>query len=218
MDYYQKYQKYKFKYLNLLNQFGGGYTVQEFKELLKKTPDEKEIEGSICPITYFPVLKENAVLINNEIYDAIYLFKYILFFSKDSDDPSKLPLIPHNRNRFKIEMLFDIYDKGKKKYDEKEKIYFKIIILRCILVIELTKKLAIVQTGIRLPIQVLTTSAEKSANNIINKHKNISEKEMIKNVLNNYNFLAFLSDDIIKKNKITEVEVKDKNYKRFIPN
>jgi hypothetical protein len=58
-------------------------------------------------------------------------------------------------------MLFDIYDKGKKKYDEKEKIDFKIIILRCILVIELTKKLAIGRTGIRLPIQVLTTSAEK---------------------------------------------------------
>jgi hypothetical protein len=54
MDYYKnKYYKYKFKYYNLLNQSGTGYTDQEFKELLEKTPDDKEIEGSICPITYF---------------------------------------------------------------------------------------------------------------------------------------------------------------------
>jgi hypothetical protein len=40
---------------------------------------------------------------------------------------------------------------------------------------------------------------------------------MIKIVLNNYKILAFLSDDIIKKNKITEEKIKDDTYKRFIP-
>jgi hypothetical protein len=44
MDYYQKYQKYRFKYLNLLNQSGGTYTLEEFKEILeKKTEDDFKI-------------------------------------------------------------------------------------------------------------------------------------------------------------------------------
>ena len=60
MDYYQKYQKYKFKYLNLLNQYGGGYTEDEFNKLLKRTPDKTNIEGSQCPISHGLVLKEDA--------------------------------------------------------------------------------------------------------------------------------------------------------------
>jgi len=39
MNYYQKYQKYKFKYLNLLNQ-SGGYTPEEFKQMLEEKNDE----------------------------------------------------------------------------------------------------------------------------------------------------------------------------------
>jgi hypothetical protein len=35
MDYYKKYQKYKFKYLNLLNQSGGNYT-DALKNVKKK--------------------------------------------------------------------------------------------------------------------------------------------------------------------------------------
>jgi len=41
MDYYQKYQKYKFKYLNLLNQSGGTNTLEEFKEFLEKKTEEE---------------------------------------------------------------------------------------------------------------------------------------------------------------------------------
>jgi hypothetical protein len=90
---------------------------------------------------------------------------------------------------------------------------------RRILVIKLTKKLAEEQQklAILLPLQVLTTSTEETVNNIINKFKNISEKEMIKIVLNNYKLLAFLSDDIIQRNNITELQVNDDIYKRFIP-
>ena len=41
MDYYQKYQKYKFKYLNLyLSNQSGGYTPEEFKQILQNKEDE----------------------------------------------------------------------------------------------------------------------------------------------------------------------------------
>ena len=51
MDYYQKYQKYKFKYLNLLNQYGGrsycdedvDVDVDEIKNAVKNGKKLKEI-------------------------------------------------------------------------------------------------------------------------------------------------------------------------------
>ena len=44
MDYYQKYQKYKFKYLNLLNQSGGGYDVDSLLEYINEWYENDQIE------------------------------------------------------------------------------------------------------------------------------------------------------------------------------
>ena len=53
MNYYQKYQKYKFKYLNLLNLSGSGYKVDYNSILLKyinKWYENDEIEKQKLPI------------------------------------------------------------------------------------------------------------------------------------------------------------------------
>ena len=74
MDYYQKYQKYKFKYYNLLNQFGAGcdtYTdtnsgysvlvVNEIKDAVKNGKKLKEINekymNRLTPEQYFDICK-----------------------------------------------------------------------------------------------------------------------------------------------------------------
>jgi len=71
MDYHQKYQKYKNKYM-LLKQIGGGnYDVldRQLKELINNTIKEKHVYGHKDPILLSSILKENAVVIEGVIYD-----------------------------------------------------------------------------------------------------------------------------------------------------
>ena len=133
MDYYQKYQKYKFKYLNLLSltnyQSGGGsdYTEEDFilldkylydnsnltdegLEILKYYIDEngylkdkKNPELLEDPITGESIHITNAVLIDKEVYDANNLFNCINKFGNMK--------IPHNRQIYSPANLVDIRNK-----------------------------------------------------------------------------------------------------------
>jgi hypothetical protein len=61
MDYYQKYQKYKFKYLNLLNQYGGSsYCDKDINEIKnKKLKEINEIymnkNNKLTPKQYYDI-------------------------------------------------------------------------------------------------------------------------------------------------------------------
>ena len=56
------------------------------------------------PITYEPIHKDRAILINKQLYDAKSLYKYI--------ESNINATIPHNREPFTQEMLQDIYNKS----------------------------------------------------------------------------------------------------------
>ena len=68
MDYYQKYQKYKFKYLNLLNQSGG----MTFEEAIKKS---NEYLGDIQ--------SKGIKLEGNKLIEEFYKKVFELGFNKD---------------------------------------------------------------------------------------------------------------------------------------
>jgi hypothetical protein len=116
MDYHKKYLKYKFKYYNLLNQSGGGYTDDEFKNILEKTDEngflveklfvEKKLED---PITLEPIHKDKAILINNQIYDVNSLFESI---------NEGLNTVPLDRQAYKLTELLDIRNKLDNKKDK----------------------------------------------------------------------------------------------------
>ena len=132
MNYYQKYQKYKFKYLNLLSltnyQSGGGsdYTEEDFilldkylydnsnltdeeLEILKYYIDEnnylkdkKNPELLEDPISKDNIHVKNAVLIEKQIYDANSLLGCI---------KSGFTVNPHNRQIYSPANLVDIRNK-----------------------------------------------------------------------------------------------------------
>jgi hypothetical protein len=110
MDYYQKYQKYKFKYLNLLNQFGG-YTDEEFKIMLEKPNIDGYLVEKlvVCPISLQYVQKDHGILIDRAIYDVNYLLEFFKYFLNTKTD--QLPTLPHNRGRFTEEIYLNILSK-----------------------------------------------------------------------------------------------------------
>jgi hypothetical protein len=120
MNYYKKYQKYKFKYLNLLNQ-SGGYTPEEFKQMLEEKNDEDLLEDT-DPISLENIKVKDAVLINTQVYNVNYLFKWIK--TKYNEDES--PTIPLTNEKLKLEHFVDI--KNKLFDEEKKNIIKKIII------------------------------------------------------------------------------------------
>ena len=112
MNYYQKYQKYKFKYLNLLslNQFGGSYTDEEFEIQLKNTTQEgyliditEEDKLAKCSISHEPVHKDYAVLLDSYLYDVNNLRTWI----------NKSATVPHTRRSLIPKELKEINDKSK---------------------------------------------------------------------------------------------------------
>jgi hypothetical protein len=146
MDYYKKYQKYKFKYLNLLNQSGGGsdYTEEDFilldkfldkdgylsdymKEdfiLLDKfldkdgyLKDKKTTDLLEDPISKESIHFKNAVLIDKEVYDVNSLF--------DSINSGHMT-IPHNRSNYSPIYLLNI--RNKLNDNEKKNIIFNKIL------------------------------------------------------------------------------------------
>jgi hypothetical protein len=136
MDYYQKYQKYKFKYLNLLslNQ-SGGYKDDEFKIMLENT----DVNGylveklAICPLSDNIVHKDHAVLIESAVYDFNYLLKFFISYLTKEENyiikPKRTkeenyiiirtkeekyiinPKIPHNNGRFTEKIYLKILSK-----------------------------------------------------------------------------------------------------------
>jgi hypothetical protein len=118
-NYQTKYLKYKFKYLNLLNQSGGSYTGKQFgiifdnpnedgylididengKNILDKNGEKKLVED---PITHDKIHKNNAIYMDKEIYDANYLSKYIekYYLNKNVSGDYLLARNPMNRAIF----------------------------------------------------------------------------------------------------------------------
>ena len=117
-NYQTKYLKYKFKYLNLLNQ-SGGYTGKQFgiildnpnedgylididengKNILDKNGENKLVED---PMTHDKIHIDNAIYMNKEIYDANYLSKYIekYYLNKNVSGDYLLARNPMNRAIF----------------------------------------------------------------------------------------------------------------------
>ena len=115
-NYQTKYLKYKFKYLNLLNQSGGSYTGKQFgiifdnpnedgylididengKNILDKNGENKLVED---PMTHDKIHKDNAIYMDKEIYDANYLSKYIekYYLNKNVSGDYLLARNPMNR-------------------------------------------------------------------------------------------------------------------------
>ena len=121
-DYYQtKYLKYKLKYFNLLNQ-SGGYTLEEFENMknnvnekgylididtngknkLDKNGENKLFEDII---SHSEIHKDNAIYIDNQIYDANGLSEHIekYYLNKNSLKNYELATNPYNRNQYKEE-------------------------------------------------------------------------------------------------------------------
>ena len=92
MDYYQKYQKYKFKYYNLLNQSGGtnksySYNYDEFFKLMKKESDDLNMFNLYKMILNKIINEYNK---NNKIDE----FEAILYGAlATGQDPYKVPIL-----------------------------------------------------------------------------------------------------------------------------
>ena len=77
MDYYQKYQKYRFKYLNLLNQ-SGGVTPEKFKQMLENKEDEDFLDDDdIDFLTHDKIKVKDAILIDMQVCDINSIFECI---------------------------------------------------------------------------------------------------------------------------------------------
>ena len=101
-NYQTKYLKYKFKYLNLLNQ-SGGYEKEEFEKILNN-PDENgylmEIDKDkllIDSISLSKIHKNNAIYIDKGIHDANSLSESIERYYLNN---KKLATNPLNRNEY----------------------------------------------------------------------------------------------------------------------
>ena len=123
MDYYQKYQKYRFKYLNLLNQFGGGYTPEQFTQMLKKKEeDNEELLEDTDFLTLEKINIRTAILINMQVYDVNSLFEWInIKYNKN-----ETPTLPLTNGNLSLSNLVDI--RNKLDNDEKKNIIQKIIV------------------------------------------------------------------------------------------
>jgi hypothetical protein len=138
MNYYQKYQKYKFKYLNLLslNQFGGGYTadcdlilLDNLLENINKWYENDQIEKQKLPMALTAnkiseiISKTKPKCLNNifkilqisnfteDIQQKILKLKYE-YRNKllTFDNPEKIIFIINNLLDDDIEELFDNSD------------------------------------------------------------------------------------------------------------
>jgi hypothetical protein len=132
MDYYEKYQKYKFKYYNLLNLFGSGYKVDYnsiLLEYINKWYENDQIEKQKLPMALTSnviqtiISKTKPKCLNN-----IFKILQISNFSEDIqqrilkleyqyrnklltfDNPEKIIYIINNLDNDDIKKLFDNSD------------------------------------------------------------------------------------------------------------
>ena len=116
MDYYQKYQKYKFKYLNLLNQ-SGGVTPENFTKMLENKEGDEFLED-IDFLTHDQIKVKNAVLIDNQVCDINSIFLLI----NRKYNINIIAINPLTNNPYSLENLVDIRNKLiiNKLFNEKE--------------------------------------------------------------------------------------------------
>jgi hypothetical protein len=217
MDYYKnKYYKYKFKYYNLLNQSGGaGHADEEFFKRMNMsvnalgyliyTDKDGKIKYVYDPLTKTktPILKINAVIIKENIYDANSLFNYIKEAIKYTynNGIENIPPIPNTREHFTIETLHDIYDKAKKDYniDSEVIILFKQLILEKI--VNNKQNFDKFERELR-ELKLIPTK----------------EAKIIEAVKKDYRVLAYLDDRIITENIIKAVNSNETTLAvKFIP-
>jgi hypothetical protein len=132
MDYYQKYQKYKFKYYNLLNLFGSGYKVDYnsiLLEYINKWYENDQIEKQKLPMFLTNnVLSEIISKTKPKCLNNIFKILQISNFSEDIqqrilkleyqyrnklltfDNPEKIIYIINNLDNDDIKKLFDNSD------------------------------------------------------------------------------------------------------------
>jgi hypothetical protein len=78
-QYLKKYLKYKMKYLNLLNHFGGTYTEKDLENVKNGYIADKDTDELMeDPIMGDNIPVERAVLVNGNIYDATVLHESII--------------------------------------------------------------------------------------------------------------------------------------------
>ena len=130
MDYYQKYQKYRFKYLNLLNQ-SGGVTPEKFKQMLENKEDEDFLDDDdIDFLTHDKIKVKDAILIDMQVCDINSIFECIS--KKYNKYNIKEAINPLTNKPYSLENLVDIRNKliiNKLDNDEKKKIINNLILL-----------------------------------------------------------------------------------------
>jgi hypothetical protein len=130
MDYYQKYQKYRFKYLNLLNQ-SGGVTPEEFKQMLENKKDDDFLDDDdIDFLTHDKIKVKDAILIDMQVCDINSIFECIS--KKYNNNNIKEAINPLTNKPYSLENLIDIRNKliiNKLDNDEKKKIINNLILL-----------------------------------------------------------------------------------------
>ena len=123
--YQKKALKYKLKYFNLLNQFGGAYTPEQFTQMLiKNEEDNEELLDEVDFLTLEKINIRTAILINMQVYDVNSLFKWIIIKYNKKETPT-LPLTNENLS---LSNLLDI--RNKLDNDEKKNIIKDIIVLQ----------------------------------------------------------------------------------------
>jgi hypothetical protein len=237
MDYYQKYQKYKFKYLNLLslnqsgagktnllNQSGGDYYKEEdfvlldkykyqYKYVIQQKLDTSEIRALFELINEEGFLKDkddkNKLLEDTITTENIHITKAVLIGSNVHDANSILELIKNNKNN----IVKDPFTREPLKLTELLDVINKLN--------EEKDKNDIIQYIILLfvsEIQIILKSLNEEQIKILFSKNKIDILETFgidtfKNVLNNYKYLLSYSDTNSEDVILTAI---NENYKAFI--
>ena len=112
--YFKKYLKYKNKYLGLLNQQGGRHTIDQISMTKNGYIFDYDLNKYIEePIYQKHIHLSRAVLINNTIYDYLYLLNWIII-SKDgiARDPINKEIISVDD----LELMYRKLKKGNEKF------------------------------------------------------------------------------------------------------
>jgi hypothetical protein len=112
--YFKKYLKYKNKYLGLLNQQGGRHTIDQISMTKNGYIFDYDLNKYIEePICLKHIHLSRAVLINNTIYDYLYLLNWIII-SKDgiARDPINKEIISIDD----LELMYRKLQKGNEKF------------------------------------------------------------------------------------------------------
>jgi hypothetical protein len=206
MDYYQKYQKYKYKYYNLLNQFGGDdepYTETDFNLLDKykyNYLNNLPVLSKLINKDGYLKDKSNGKLLEDFITtEHIHITKAVLIDKHVRDVDSILKTIhsnytknPMTNENFTITNLLNIQNQLEKEIDKKTILYLIISqlnsdIKQIVLSLD-TEQLKILLN--KNKIDIFNTSDIYYVTNLLNNYKtllshNITDSDIIKAVSSN---------------------------------